>query len=129
MMMAISKQWRGLAGLGAALLLVACGSDGSGASASGGDCAGANRVTDVTMNDSDEGNGAGTFPDWLFDPTATVEAPGTLDLELRAERSEGSNSVDDTRIYTVTVECENGAGASATSSVEVTVVSDQGGGG
>jgi hypothetical protein len=70
-------------------------------------------------DDPDSGNGAGTYPDWVV--------TGPLTLDLRAERSEGGDSVDDTRIYTISVSCTDGAGNSVEDSVEVWVVSDQGG--
>jgi hypothetical protein len=70
-------------------------------------------------DDPDSGNGAGTYPDWSF--------TGPLTLDLRAERSEGGDSVDDTRVYTITVSCSGAAGNSDEQSVEVWVVSDQGG--
>lgn len=69
-------------------------------------------------DDPDSGNGAGTYPDWVVTPPLT--------LELRAERSEGGDSVDDTRIYTIGVSCTTG-GDTVDGTVEVWVVSDQGG--
>jgi len=83
-------------------------------------------IVDVTStdptgapDDPDSGNGAGTYPDWVV--------TGPLTLDLRAERSEGGDSVDDTRVYTITVRCSDGAGGQAENTVEVWVVSDQGG--
>jgi len=83
-------------------------------------------VVAVTMNDNDEGNGANTFPDWEFDG-APVVLPDSLSLLLRAERSEGGTSVDDTRVYTIDVVCDDEAGNSTAASTEVLVFSDQGG--
>jgi hypothetical protein len=70
--------------------------------------------------DPDSGNGAGTYPDWDW-------TTGSLTVNLRAERSEGGDSVDDTRVYTITVSCTDGAGNSVEDFAEVWVVSDQGG--
>jgi len=68
-------------------------------------------------DDPDSGNGANTYPDWLV--------TGPLTLDLRAERSEGGDSVDDTRVYTIGVECTAGDDTVG-STVTVSVVSDQG---
>jgi hypothetical protein len=69
-------------------------------------------------NDPDTGDGGHMYPDWLV--------TGPLTLDLRSERSEGGDSVDDARIYTITVECTDGVNAPARSFTEVSVFSDQG---
>ena len=82
-------------------------------------------IVDVTStdpvggpDDPDTGDGGSTFPDWII--------TGALTVDLRAERSEGGDSVNDTRIYTVFVTCTDAAGNTTPGSVEVGIVSDQG---
>ena len=70
-------------------------------------------------DDPDTGDGGGTYPDWVV--------TGPLTVDLRAERSEGGDSVDDARVYTISVVCTDGAGNTVDDFVEVLVVSDQGG--
>jgi hypothetical protein len=70
-------------------------------------------------DDPDTGDGGGTYPDWAI--------TGPLTVDLRAERSEGGDSVDDARVYTISVTCTDGAGNTVGDFVEVLVVSDQGG--
>jgi hypothetical protein len=68
--------------------------------------------------DPDTGDGGATYPDWVV--------TGPLTLDLRSERSEGGDSVDDARVYTITVECTDGVNAAVRGSTEVAVYSDQG---
>jgi hypothetical protein len=68
--------------------------------------------------DPDTGDGGHTYPDW--------EITGPLTLDLRSERSEGGDSVDDARIYTITVECTDGVNAPVQGFAQVLVYSDQG---
>jgi hypothetical protein len=82
-------------------------------------------IVDVTStdpvggpDDPDTGDGGSTFPDWII--------TGALTVDLRAERSEGGDSVNDTRTYTVFVTCTDAAGNTTPGSVEVGIVSDQG---
>jgi hypothetical protein len=67
-------------------------------------------VVSVTSNEPISGNGEGdTAPDW--------EITGNLTLNLRAERSGGGTG----RIYTISVQCTDNAGNSASRSTTVTV--------
>jgi hypothetical protein len=71
-------------------------------------------VTSVTSNEPINGPGDGnTSPDWVI--------TGPLTLELRAERAGNGSG----RIYTITVECTDGAGNSSTKTVTVSVAHDQ----
>lgn len=69
-------------------------------------------------SDPDTGDGGNTYPDWIV--------TGPLTVDLRAERSEGGDSVDDARIYTITVGCTDGVHPSVQSFTQVLVYSDQG---
>ena len=73
-------------------------------------------ILSVTSNEAIDGEGDGsTSPDWNI--------TGPLTLDLRAERAgKGSG-----RTYTVTIECTDASGNSATRSVPVNVAHDQGG--
>jgi hypothetical protein len=68
--------------------------------------------------DPDTGDGGLTYPDW--------DVTGPLTLDLRSERSEGGDSVDNARIYTITVECTDGVHAPVQGFTQVLVHSDQG---
>ena len=78
-------------------------------------CDSACQILSVQSNETFNGIGDGnTAPDWLVTSALTVY--------LRAERSGGSTS----RIYTITVDCADNIGNSATETVEVTVPHDKG---
>lgn len=73
------------------------------------------KVISVSSNEPDNGLGDGdTVPDWEIIDAATVN--------LRAERAGNGAG----RVYTLTVECADPAGDSATEYVTVTVPHDQG---
>jgi len=73
------------------------------------------RVTSISSNEPENGNGDGnTAPDWTID--------GPLAVSLRAERSGGAGG----RVYTLTIQCSDVAGNSATAPVTVTVPANQG---
>ena len=73
------------------------------------------QITGVASNEAINGQGDGnTDPDW--------EITGPLTVDLRAERS----GLGTDRIYTITVECTDGAGNTTESEVTVTVPHDQG---
>jgi hypothetical protein len=69
-------------------------------------------------DDPDTGDGGATYPDWVI--------TGPLTLDVRSERSEGGDSVDDARVYTIAVGCTDGVNDSVQSLAEVLVYSDQG---
>jgi hypothetical protein len=72
-------------------------------------------IASVTSNEAIDGTGDGsTSPDWVI--------TGPLTVNLRAERSGNGGG----RIYTVTIECTDGSGNSATRSVAVNVTHDKG---
>jgi hypothetical protein len=72
-------------------------------------------VSSISSNEPENGNGDGnTAPDWTID--------GPLAVNLRAERSGGAGG----RIYTLTVECSDAGGNSATAPVIVRVPANQG---
>jgi hypothetical protein len=76
------------------------------------------KILEVTSNEPVNGTGDGnTEPDWLI--------TGDTGLKLRAERSGGGSS----RIYTVLIRCEDSAGNSAETTIQVVVPHDQGKGG
>ncbi|MDH4229589.1 MAG: PKD domain-containing protein [Nitrospirota bacterium] len=78
-------------------------------------CATTCRIVDVQSNEDEDESGSGhTEDDW--------EITGDLSVNLRAERSGG----DTGRVYTITVECTNPIGKTATASVQVVVPHDQG---
>ncbi len=72
------------------------------------DAAPVSRIVSVACNEADYGD-----PDWIL--------TGDLNLELRAERLGISTS----RIYTITVECEDESGNASSSQVTVTVPHDR----
>ena len=73
------------------------------------------RIISVSSNEPDNGLGDGdTAPDW--------EIMGAATVNLRAERAGNGAG----RVYTLTVECTDPAGDSATEYVTVTVPHDQG---
>jgi hypothetical protein len=59
---------------------------------------------------------SGPDPDWVFQP-------GSLDLQLRADRDGGGTG----RIYTIAVDCSDASGNVARATVNVTVPHDQSG--
>ena len=74
------------------------------------------QIVSVTSNESVDGTGSGDkTPDWEF-------SPGSLRLDLRAERAGGGTG----RVYTLTIECTDGSGNTAMATVDVTVPHDQG---
>jgi hypothetical protein len=73
------------------------------------------KIVSVSSNEPVNGLGDGdTAPDWLI--------TGDLTVNLRAERSGKGNG----RIYTVTFECTDASGNSATGTTTVAVPHDQG---
>jgi hypothetical protein len=73
------------------------------------------QITSVGSNEPEDGLGDGdTAPDW--------EITGPVTVDLRAERS-GTGSG---RIYTMTVECPDGAGNVASATTTVTVPHNHG---
>jgi hypothetical protein len=71
------------------------------------------RVVAVTSSEPETGLNDSTAPDW--------QITGPLSVNLRAERSDSGLG----RIYTITVECTDAAGNSATKKAMVTVPHDQ----
>ena len=67
------------------------------------------RILSVTSNESTDGGGGDTAPDW--------EITGDLTLNLRAERSGNETG----RVYTVTIECTDASGNGSTAVARVTV--------
>lgn len=76
------------------------------------------QIVEVQSNEPENGLGDGdTAPDW--------EITGALTVDLRAERAGGGNG----RIYTIIVECGEGAGTPTVHNATVTVPHSRGGGG
>lgn len=71
------------------------------------------RITSVRSSDPEVSRGDRTQHDWLI--------TGPLTVKLRAERSAPGHS----RVYTIQVECADGAGNAASASTTVTVPRDQ----
>ena len=79
------------------------------------DAAPVSKIISVESNEPVNGKGDGnTSPDW--------EITGHLTLNLRAERSGKGND----RIYTITIECSDAVGNTATGTVTVVVPHDKG---
>jgi hypothetical protein len=73
------------------------------------------RIRSVASNEPENGTGDGdTAPDW--------QITGALTVNLRAERAGTGTG----RVYTITVECTDKAGNTATKDATVTVPHDQG---
>lgn len=73
------------------------------------------RILSVTSNEPDNGRGDG-------DTANDIAITGPMRVNLRAERSGKGHG----RIYTITVEAEDGAGNTSTAVVDVTVAKSQG---
>ena len=77
------------------------------------DCSGVTNVLAVTSNETSNGAGNGTSPDWVIEDSHHVQ--------LRAERSSAGTG----RVYTITAISTDNAGNSSTRTVAVTVPKNQ----